>query len=99
MACSYLIGYLWEMGPVLAGGFGHAPLTQGEIRAWQANVGITLQPWEARFMRRLSYEYIAETHRAESPDCKAPWSREVTPDVRAVVADRMMLAIRAMKEL
>lgn len=73
LSAGYLIGHLWEIGPTLSAGGYPGPITHGELRAWQANTGITLQPWELRFMHRLSLEYLAESLAAEKPDRPAPW--------------------------
>lgn len=64
----YLIGYLWEVGPTADSG----PVAHGELRAWQASIGIVLQPWETRFLRRLSSDYMTESFRATKPNCPAP---------------------------
>jgi len=92
---SYLVSYLLEIGPTLAGGGYPGPITHEELRAWQANTGITLQPWELRFLRRLSNEYLSEGHRAEKRDCPPPWrAEEATPEVTDTQA-----AIRALVKL
>jgi len=72
----YLLGYLWEIGPTMAAGGYPGPITHEEICAWQELTGIELHPWEARFIRRLSGEYLAESHRAEKADCPAPVKSE-----------------------
>lgn len=64
----YLIGYLWEVGPTVNSG----PVTHQELRAWQAGIGIELQPWEIRFLRRLSGDYLRESFLATKPDSPAP---------------------------
>lgn len=69
----YLLGYLFEIGPALAGGLGPAPLTHGELRAWQDNTGIALMPWEARLLRRLSLEYVAASQAATERNAPPPW--------------------------
>jgi hypothetical protein len=85
---AYLIAYLFEVGPVMSGGMGPVPLTHGELRCWQDNIGLQLQPWEARFLRRLSREYAAEMHRAEKADAPAPWEpTDYTPDFSGVALD------------
>lgn len=72
----YILGYLWEIGPTMAGGMGPAPLSHGEIRSWMQNVGIELEAWESRLLRRLSVEYIAESQAATDPKRPAPWNPE-----------------------
>lgn len=92
----YLLGYLFEIGPTVAAGMSAGPITHEELRAWMHNIGVELRPWEVRILRRLSCDYLAESHRAEKADCAAPWRPvEVVID-RAAVADRMRNAIRAM---
>lgn len=91
----YLLGYLWELGPTMAAGMGAGPITHEEMRAWQSNTGIALQPWEARMLRRLSIDYLAQSHKAEKADCPAPWQSVEVVD-RAAVANRMLYAIRAL---
>lgn len=69
----YLLGYFFEVGPVMAGGMGPAPISQQELVAWQTNTGIELRPWESRVLRRLSSDYITELHKAEDAIRPAPW--------------------------
>lgn len=70
---SHVLGYLFEIGPVLPGGMGPVPLTHTELLAWQQNVGIELQAWEARCLLQLSREYSAQAALAQSSACKPPW--------------------------
>lgn len=72
----YLLGYLFEIGPTMAAGGYPGPITHEEILAWQELTGIELQPWEARFIKRLSGEHLAESHRAEKIDCPEPSRQE-----------------------
>ena len=71
---AYLVAYLWDMGPTMVAGMGLGPLTHEEIRAWQSNTGVWLQPWEARILRQLSMDYIVQMRDAEKNDCPPPWS-------------------------
>lgn len=87
----YLIGYLYEIGPALDGG----PLTHQELGCWQANTGIELTAWQARTLRRLSQEYVAESHKAEKRDAQPPWqARGGKPAPTAA-----QLALRALAQL
>ncbi len=91
----YLVSYLLEIGPTQAGGMGSAPIGHESIRAWQDNIGIELEPWECRFLRRLSREYLAESHRAEKLGAQAPFLAEgMRPEVTKVQD-----AIRALAQL
>lgn len=79
----YLIGYLYEVGPTVAAGMGAGPVTFTEISAWQAARGFELQPWEARLLRRLSIDYLAESHRATKRDSAPPWGGSVAVRISA----------------
>lgn len=83
----HLAGYLFEIGPTLAAGMGQGPVTHGEIAAWQQNTGIELQPWEARFVKQLSIEYLNESGRATDPACPPPW--EEAPYLKPTCALRL----------
>jgi hypothetical protein len=72
----YLVGYLFEIGPTVPAGMGAGPISFEEIRAWQELTGISLNPWEARTLRRLSNDYLSESYNATKPDRPAPWKPE-----------------------
>lgn len=74
----HVVNRLVEIGLTEAAGMGVAPLSWREINEWQHSTGVTLPPWEARLIRRLSTEYIAEGRRAEDETCPPPWRAEVT---------------------
>jgi len=92
---AHLLGYLYELGPTMAAGMGAGPITYSEIRAWMESVGVDLQPWEVRILRRLSLIYLNESHKAEKRDCPAPWR---APDAKPPVTDAQA-AIRALANL
>lgn len=83
----HIVNRLVEIGLTEANGMGMSPLSWREIMEWQRATGVTLDPWEARLIRRLSNEYIAESRRAESENCPAPWHTEVTRREREVELD------------
>ena len=74
----HLIGYLMEMGLTEAAGMGMVALSWREITAWQDGTGIVLSSWQARLIRRLSTEYVAELHAAEDESRGPPWKPPVT---------------------
>lgn len=74
----YLTARLVEIGLTEAAGLGAAPLSWREIMEWQRATGVELAPWEARLLRRLSVEYLAESRRAELETCPPPWRTEPT---------------------
>lgn len=63
-----LLEWFWDVGPANAG----SALTHTEIRNWQDNTGFELQSWQARLLRRMSQEYLAETQRAAADKCDPP---------------------------
>lgn len=68
-AAGYLLAHFWQVGPTV----GEGAITAGELRDYQSNNGIQLSPWECNTLRRLSIDYLNETHRATDPDCPPPF--------------------------
>lgn len=64
----------FEVGPVLSSGMGPMLLTHLELESFQRNTGVELSAWEVRVLRRMSGEWISESHKAEAPDCPAPYT-------------------------
>lgn len=80
----HILDYLIEMGLTEAAGMGEGRLSWREIDAWCCRTSIDLQPWEARLIRTLSVEYIAEGRKAENEHCPPPWRAPVTEaEIRA----------------
>jgi hypothetical protein len=96
----YLLDHLFEIGPTMSAGGYPGPITHEEIMAWMELTGVPLQPWESRFIRRLSCEYIAEQHRAAKPDCPEPVlnSGNGVADL-SVVARSMQESLKALANL
>jgi hypothetical protein len=88
-----LVGRLMEIGLSEAAGTGAAPLSWREIDAWCNRTGVDLPPWEARLIRQLSVEYLAESRRAESVNCPPPWRGEVTRREREVELARLEMVL------
>lgn len=65
----YLLAHFWQVGPTM----GEGAITSGELRDYQSNMGIRLTPWECSTLRRLSVEYLGESHRATKRDCPPPF--------------------------
>jgi len=93
---AYLLAYLFELGPASSTGMGTAPITHHELAAWRDLTGTPLQPWEARFLRALSREYVAEAAAAEDPMRPAPWSTQPSTEQLHVVARSLRDEIAAM---
>ncbi len=84
-----LVTRLMEIGVSEAAGMGVGPLSWGTIDAWCNRTGVDLPPWEARLLRQLSAEYVAESRRAEDEHCPPPWRGEVTRRDREVEQARL----------
>lgn len=89
----HLIGYLFEIGPAAPGAAGAVTISHQEIVAWQTLTGVRLQSWEARFIKRLSAEYVTELHKAEKPSRMSPWQSTDSAPSRADVAKALQAAI------
>lgn len=85
----HIIDRLTEIGLTESNGMGVSPLSWREIEAWQVVTQMALPPWEARLIRRLSLEYIAESQRAESENCPSPWRTAVTKTERSADEDNL----------
>ncbi len=82
----HIIEYLFDIGPDVNTGMGDVPLRSEHLIAWQEETGISLLPWEARFLRRLSRAYIVQAQKSEKPDCQPPFGFE---ERRALVAAKI----------
>jgi hypothetical protein len=95
----FIIERLMEIGPALGGGMERAPISYTEIENWKVSTWSRLMPWESRMLRRLSVAFVAESHRAEEPDCPAPWFDEgEEPQLdRAVIERNIRSALAAFR--
>lgn len=92
----YIVDWLFEIGPSIAGSMGEAPIGWPDIAAWQELTGIEPDAWEARTLRRLSKAYVAQRHRSEDPKCPEPRldESEALKARRKDVAERLEAAFR-----
>jgi len=72
---SYLIEYLFEMGPTN----GDHALTAGDLVHYQTLTGIEWTPHQARTLLKLSRAYIGEMHAATKHDAPPPWQKFERP--------------------
>lgn len=89
----HIIDRLVEIGLTEAAGMGSGPISWQAIHAWQAMTGTAIEPWEARLLRKLSVEYLAESRRAESENCPPPWRRIVTVRERETEVQRLRMVL------
>jgi hypothetical protein len=93
VSCKYLLDIYLEIGPVQQAGFGAIEVSQVEIGKWQENTSIRLQPWEARFVRRLSGVWLKQAREAEDPACKPPFA-ELANKSREQIEDKIDQVLR-----
>jgi hypothetical protein len=89
----HIISRLIEIGLTEAAGMGSAPVSWQSIQAWSQLTGTRLAPWEARLIRKLSLEYLAEGRRAESESCPPPWRGEVTQRERETEVAQLCMVL------
>jgi hypothetical protein len=92
LTATYLYDLLMQVGPVEAGGMGQVPIGWTTIRNWSELTFTRLSAWEARTLRRLSGDYLAELHAAEDHNRPAPWSPG-RADVDGQDAERRLRAV------
>lgn len=96
LSAPWVVDKLMEIGPIVAAGMGAGPIGWRDITAWQEVTGFTLEPWEARLIRKLSTEYLTVMTDARKADCPPPWSPVDPGDERATVGKKVQNAFRAM---
>ena len=69
----WLLGWLFEAGPLASDGMGARGLSWPELAAWRDCTGTLASPWEMQALRRLSAVYAAAHHAGQEPDCPAYW--------------------------
>ena len=74
LTAQHVYDWLMQVGPVEVSGMGQVPISWATIHAWAALTFNRLSAWEARMLRRLSSEYLAEVQAAEDHTRPAPWT-------------------------
>lgn len=64
----HLTDWFLEIGPAS----GDGPLGWQDIAAWSAQIGVELDPWETRTLRRLSEAFVNQRAVARKPNCPEP---------------------------
>jgi hypothetical protein len=86
----HIIEYLFEIGISI----GEHAITFNEIESWQRLSGIELQPFEARFIKKLSEAYLSAAREAADKDAESPWEDAPVYMSKAyLMARRMQKAI------
>jgi hypothetical protein len=71
---AYLITILMELGPTVPAGMASGPITFDNVDAWCRRTGIDLEPYESRWLVRLSREWLGESQKASKHFAPAPWT-------------------------
>lgn len=89
----HIIDRLIDIGLTEAAGMGVVPIGWTTINAWCDRTGVDLPPWEARMLRRLSADYIAQSRKAEDETCPPPWQAPITARQREVELERLKMVL------
>jgi len=89
----HIINRLIEIGLTEVAGMSAGPISWQSIAAWQRVTGIDLPAWEARLIRQLSVEYLAEGRKAESENCPPPFRAEVTAREKEAELQRLRMVL------
>jgi hypothetical protein len=76
LSASYLVAYLFDIGPTFPSAMGGVGLPYSEIESWQRQSGIDLQPWEVKALRMASIQYASQSHLSTKIECSPPWLGE-----------------------
>lgn len=80
----HIVGWMHQLGWVRSNGMDRVALTLGDAAELHA-IGARPNAWEASMISRMSAAFLAESRRAEKPNCPQPWKSE-----RALLVDRSM---------
>lgn len=93
-AAGHLVDVLWQIGPSMPTGMGAAPISFGEMQAWQQQTGNELGSWEVRTLRRMSAAYVAQAEESRRRDCPPPWLPTDAPRLGAKTVKRIKAFLR-----
>ncbi len=85
----FIVAMLFEAGPISASGDGYTVLSWQELDAWKKCCGVSLAPWLARLIRKLSADYVRESREATAYDAPQPWVGDQTPERRERVSEHI----------
>lgn len=71
----HIFEWLMEVGPTDSGAMGRGPVSWSAIRDWKEATFQPLSAWEARLLRKMSVEFLTESHLAEEASRPAPWTQ------------------------
>lgn len=89
----YIIEYLLDVGLTI----GEQTLTHAEIQSWQENTGTLLQPWESRFLKKLSSIYLSEHKESTDSENETAW--EEAPHYMRMAYRKMIKSKNSLRKL
>lgn len=89
----YILEYLFDIGLTL----GDSALNHTEIKSWQQNTGVELQPWESRFLKRLSVIYLGEFKESSGSEKETAW--EEAPHYMRMSYRKMLKSRESIRKL
>lgn len=92
----HMIDWLMEIGPMVSGAMGSAAFGWSDMAHWSEMTGIELDPWEAKTLRRLSLDWVAQVNASREPNCPPPYVENVRNDDAVTEQFKRMFA--AMKK-
>lgn len=95
----WVTSLLYVIGPAVGTGFGFAPISWSEVRAWSELTATRLAPWQAEGLVLMSRAYVGEYSQAShTKGSHSPWTDDEGEEAReASVADTLRSGLRAMK--
>jgi len=85
---SYIIEWLFDIGPMMYSSMGSSPISYQEIESWRD--GIELSHWEKSTLKGLSAEYMNWLQKGAKKDCPVPYSALVmTPEKQTKISNSL----------
>ncbi len=90
---------LYTVGPAAGTGFGLAPISWSEMRAWTELTATQLASWQAEALVLMSRAYVGEYNEASrTTGSPSPWTDDEGEEKRQEsVADTLRSGLRALK--
>jgi hypothetical protein len=85
VGAEWLLGWLFQAGPIASNGMGVSGLTWTELQAWRDVTGAWADDWEMTTLHALSAAYADAHHRSSKPEREPYWSAD---DVREAQAQK-----------
>jgi hypothetical protein len=95
---SFLIDYLFEVGPGISSGMGYCGLSFQEIESWLRTTKLDLTAWEVLALKKLSSAYVSEYNQADDPKRKPPYIPEGATEQRPDNSQERLAFYKSLQE-